>query len=111
MRLSLVAALFLASPALAAQVAGHSCQIFSTKAFCEIRLQGKVSESDLLFLSHVHDRDELSFQGTKLGSTGTFLRRPFHAGFFPRVYSLQAIAGLESPTLTLEAQGGLIHKP
>lgn len=111
MRHSLLAALLIATPAFGAEVAGYSCQIFGAQSRCEIRLEGKVSEADLLFLSHVHDRDELRFRGRKLGSTGTFLGRPFHAGFFPRVYSLHAIAGAESPTLTLHAQGGLIHKP
>lgn len=111
MRLSLLAALLFAAPSFGAQVAGHSCQIIGAQARCEIRLEGKVGEADFLFLSHVHDRDELRYRGRELGSTGTFLGRPFHAGFFPRVYSLRAIAGSESPTLTLHAQGGLIHKP
>lgn len=95
----------------AAQVEAHSCEASGASARCEIRLTGRVSAGDFLYVSHVHDRDELRFRGRELGSTGNFLGRPFHAGFFPRVYSLAEITGVTSPVLTLHATGGLIHRP
>lgn len=113
MRLNLLASLIgalWAGQATAAQVSSHSCRISGSQATCEIRLEGRVGEHELLFLSHVHDRDELSYGARELGSTGNFLGRTFHAGFFPRVYSLKEIAGAESPVLTLRAEGGLIHR-
>lgn len=95
----------------AAQVASRNCDILEARAVCQIRIEGSIAEGDMLFLSRVHDRDELWFGNRKIGSTGSFLGRPFHAGFFPRVYSLSELRGVASPILTLKTEGGLTHRP
>lgn len=113
MRLSLLLPLLLAAPSAgqAATMLRHQCEASGAEATCRIELQGAVGENDRLFLSHVHDRDVLSFNGRLLDSTGTFLGRPFHAGFFPRIYSLASIRGHISPVLTLHVTGGLSRPP
>ena len=79
----------------------------SGEARCKIFLEGVVSERDLLFISRVEDRDELLFENQVIGNTGNILGRTFHAGFFPRVYSLSAIAGRKDAVLSIHAWGNL----
>jgi hypothetical protein len=107
--LALLALLLLPAPARAAGVAGYDCTHNGSRASCRIRIEGEVQPGDRLFLSRVHDRDTLTYQGRTLGATGSFVGRDFHAGFFPRVYSLDPLAGVRSPVLTLEVEGGLMH--
>lgn len=112
MRLSSLAIiLFLSGQAKAATISSHHCDQSGSKAVCRIQLEGTVDENDRLFLSRVHDRDLLTYQGVVVGSTGKFLGKDFHAGFFPRVYPLSSLHGEKSPLLILEASAGLLNSP
>lgn len=73
-------------------------------AQCKIQLDGKIEKSDSLFVSHVNDVDTLHFGEKKLGSTGYLAGRRFYARFLPRVYSLEPIAGVESPLLNMDVE-------
>lgn len=112
MRLNWLASLLLifGLPAQAAQIRDFGCQRVGTEASCHVRLEGVVGASDRLFLSRVNDRDELLFRGHAIGSTGSFVGRDFHAGFFPRVYPLTALQGEIDPVLELRVSGGLMHQ-
>ncbi|MGZ3741850.1 MAG: GAF domain-containing protein, partial [Bdellovibrionota bacterium] len=109
--LSLAIFLFAAPHALGAQFQSFECRRLGAEALCRIYLTGTVGATDRLFLSRVNDRDTLTFHGHVLGTTGSFVGRDFHAGFFPRVYPLNAIAGETNPVLILHAEGGLMHAP
>jgi|GEM_PF-5456792 len=112
MRLSLSFALLLLSlNASAATMSSHQCDVSGNKATCRIQLEGIVNENDRLYLSRVHDRDVVRFRGQEIGSTGNFLGKDFHAGFFPRVYPLASLKGEMSPILLLEAGAGLVNTP
>lgn len=74
------------------------------RSICEIRLEGTVEPGERLFLPVAEDTDTLLHGDKLLGSTGYLLKYPYAAPFFPRVYSLQPLHGLNNPVLTLETQ-------
>lgn len=88
-----------------ATIRSFDCEKMGTHAArCRIQIDGKIEKSDSLFLSHVNDVDTLRFGETKLGATGYLAGRRYYARFLPRVYSLEAIAGADSPLLTLDVE-------
>jgi hypothetical protein len=96
---------FFAAAAQASSLASIECQPREGgRSICEIRLEGPVEAGERLFLPFAEDTDRLFFTDKLLGSTGYLLKYPYAAPFFPRVYSLQPIQGLNSPVLTLETQ-------
>jgi hypothetical protein len=68
---------------------------------CRIRIGGKINSGEKLFLPYAQDSDQLKFESWILGETGYLLRYPYSASQFPRVYSLQPLAGKENIDLVL----------
>ncbi len=68
---------------------------------CRIRIGGKINSGEKLFLPYAQDSDQLKFENWILGETGYLLRYPYSASQFPRVYSLQPLAGKENIDLLL----------
>lgn len=82
----------------------------STKAFCEIQLEGVVQPGDSLMISEIQDVDSLYFENNRIGSTGYFAGRKFYAAYIPRVYPLDILVGKNSPKLSLHIEAVFSHQ-
>lgn len=100
----------LAVPIHAATVKSASClpNKGEPSATCLINLAGIVEPDDVLLVTKVSDVDITSFMGRELGRTGYLFGGLMYAQMLPRTYSLESLAGIDSPTITMQCR--LINK-
>ena len=86
-------------------VQGVACSPLEKKQLvCEVQLIGTIVDGDALYIPEVADLDRAYIGEREIGSTGYVYGRKFYARFYPRVYSLGAVAGLKDPRVRLQIE-------
>ncbi|HCM39120.1 MAG: hypothetical protein A2X97_11610 [Bdellovibrionales bacterium GWA1_52_35] len=78
------------------------CEGAKERTLCRIPLSGPVKKGYALLMTDLNDVDETRAEGLLLGRTGMGELITFYASFLPRVYSLDSLAGMHDPTITVE---------